>query len=83
MLDNLDWLFDIVALIFWLLILGTLIITIVWLGSLPGSIARQRAHPQAEAVNALGWLGILFVILWPIALAWAFIRYPSTNEGKP
>ncbi|HEY1378695.1 MAG TPA: DUF3302 domain-containing protein [Gemmataceae bacterium] len=77
MLDNLDWLFDAVALIFLLLILATLIVGFVWLGSLPGSIAQKRHHPQADAVTALGWVGLLFVFLWPIALAWAFVRSPG------
>ncbi len=78
MLDSLDWLFDTVALVFWLLILATSIIVFVWLGSLPGSIAQKRHHPQADAITALGWVGLLFVILWPIALTWAFVRSPGT-----
>jgi hypothetical protein len=88
MLDSLDWLFDTVALVFLFLILATLNVAFVWLGSLPGNIAGKRAHPQADAVSALGWLGLLFVILWPIALAWAFVRSPiaaapPAKEGGP
>ena len=26
------------------------------LGSLPGSIARSRGHPQADAINICGWM---------------------------
>jgi len=77
MLDSLDWLFDAVALIFLAVILTILIVGFVWLGSLPGNIARKRSHPNADAVTVLGWVGLLFVILWPIAFAWAFIRTPS------
>jgi hypothetical protein len=84
MLDNLDWLFDAVALIFLLLILATLIVGFVWLGSLPGSIAQKRHHPQADAVTALGWVGLLFVVLWPVALTWAFVPWPArpATAGK-
>lgn len=82
MLDSLDGLFDVVALIFWGLILATLVIGFVWLGSLPGDIARKRNHPQADAVTALGWVGLLFVVLWPLALAWAFVR-PAGQEAAP
>ena len=77
-LDSLDWLFDSVALVFLGVILTILVVGFVWLGSLPGDIARKRNHPQADAVTALGWVGLLFVILWPVALAWAFVRYPTT-----
>jgi hypothetical protein len=42
---------------------------------LPGKIAAQRNHPQAEAINIGGWLGaILGGILWPIFLIWAFSK---------
>jgi hypothetical protein len=77
MLDSLDWLFDTVALVFWMLILATLIITFVWLGSLPGEIARKRGHPQAAAITPLGWVGLLCFVFWPIALVWAFVQSPG------
>ncbi len=85
MLDSLDWLFDIVALVFLAVILTIAIIGIVLLGSLPGNIATKRNHPQAEAVTVLGWVGLLFVIFWPIAFAWAFFRHPGQampNSGE-
>jgi hypothetical protein len=31
---------------------------VVKLGSLPGKIASKRNHPQAEAINVCGWVGI-------------------------
>lgn len=48
------------------------------LGSLPGAIARSRNHPQAEAINICGWMGILTLVLWPLALVWAYLV-----PGKP
>jgi hypothetical protein len=48
------------------------------LGSLPGSIARSRGHPQAEAINICGWMGIITIVLWPIAMVWAYLV-----PGKP
>ncbi len=77
MLDSLDGLFDAVALMFWGLTLTTAIVAFALLGSLTGDIARKRNHPQADAVTALGWVGLLFVFLWPVALTWAFIRSPG------
>ena len=48
---------------------------VVWfvLAMLPGRIARQRGHPQADAISICGWLGALaFGIFWPVAMVWAF-----------
>ena len=42
------------------------------LGSLPGRIARSRRHPKATAIGVCGWLGLPVLVLWPIALAWAY-----------
>lgn len=80
MLDSLDGVFDVVALVFLLAILAGGVVLVVWLGSLPGSLARGRNHPQADAVSALGWMGVLLVPFWPVALAWALAE-PA--EGKP
>lgn len=45
----------------------------VWLAGLPGRIAVQRRHPDAEAVRALGWAGLLPTVYpWMQALIWAF-----------
>ncbi len=84
MLDSLDGLFDIVALVFLVALVALAIVGLVWLGSLPGGIARRRGHPQTDAVTVLGWIGLLFVVLWPVALAWAFVRpQGSSGSGAP
>ena len=45
------------------------------LGELPGKIAAQREHPQAEAIRVAGWLGLITLgVLWPFALIWAFVQ---------
>lgn len=42
------------------------------LGGMPGKTAREREHPQADAINMLGWLGLLFGgVGWVIAMVWA------------
>jgi hypothetical protein len=54
------------------------------LGALPGQIARQRAHPQADAINVTGWLGLLTLgLLWPFALIWAYTRPPAGSDAEP
>jgi hypothetical protein len=38
---------------------------------LPGKIAIARKHPEAEAVNLMGWVGFLGVVPWIQALIWS------------
>jgi len=46
-------------------------------GMLPGRIARQRNHPQADAISVCGWWGLATLgILLPVAYIWA---YTSVN----
>ncbi len=58
------------------------VVLIVWLGSLPGKIARQRNHPQADAINAASWIGLALAGAgWPIAFVWAFLRSAPIGYG--
>jgi hypothetical protein len=43
------------------------------LGGWPGEIARKRNHPQAKAISVCGWMGIITIVLWPIAMVWAHV----------
>jgi hypothetical protein len=45
---------------------------LVFLMGLPGRIAIARKHPDAEAVNMMGWLGFLAVVPWMTAFIWSF-----------
>ena len=38
---------------------------------LPGRIAIARKHPEAEAVNMMGWLGFIAIVPWVQAFIWA------------
>jgi amino acid transporter len=65
--------------IFALVVIGVLIALIIFLvvliGPIPGNIANKRGHPQADAIGALGWIGIITLgLAWPIALVWAYTR---------
>lgn len=66
---------DIFALIVIVVTIAAAIWIIVTLGSLPGKIARERGHYQAEAINILGWIGILTLgISWFVAIVWAYTK---------
>ena len=70
------------ALIVMFVVAAVLIWLLVLLGSLPGKIARKREHPQADAITALGWIGIITMgVAWLIAIVWAYTK-PLTNSGQ-
>lgn len=62
-------------------ILLLLVLLLIWifveLAKLPGQKARERNHLQAEAINVLGWLGLLLGgVGWVVALVWAYTKPP-------
>jgi amino acid transporter len=66
---------DIFALVVIALLIGVVIWLVVLLGNMPGEIARKRNHPQAEAISALGWIGLITMGLgWFIAIVWAYYK---------
>ena len=50
------------------------VFVVIVLGGLPGKIARERNHVQAEAINICGWAGLLTGVFWLFALVWAFTK---------
>lgn len=69
------------------IILVLLVLLVVWiyvtLASLPGKKAAEREHPQAEAINVLGWVGLLLGIApWLVALVWAYTTVPTVRHGS-
>lgn len=63
--------YDIVTLAALMFILVSCMILVLALLGLPGKIAKKRNHPDAEAVNLMGWVGFLGVVPWIQALIWA------------
>jgi hypothetical protein len=81
------WDYATLAAIFVIVIAG-LVVAILILG-LPGRIAIARNHPEADAVNLMGWVGFVAVVPWIQALIWAFkpttvidIRYLPRDEHR-
>lgn len=70
------------------LVAAFLVVAVFVLG-LPGRIAIARKHPDADAINTMGWLGFLAVVPWMQAFMWAFkptnvvdIRYFPKQEQQ-
>lgn len=36
-------------------------------------LLKRPDHPQADAINICGWMGIITIVLWPIAMVWAYL----------
>jgi amino acid transporter len=73
-----------------LIVLGAaFVIALVFILGLPGRIAIARKHPDAEAVNIMGWAGFLVLVPWIQAFIWAFKptnvvdirRYPKAEDA--
>lgn len=63
---------DIFALIVLLVLCAAAIGLLVVIGNIPGNMAREAGHPQAEAISLLAWLGLLTLGMgWFVALVWA------------
>jgi Protein of unknown function (DUF3302) len=70
-----------------LALVGAFLAVAVFVLGLPGRIAIARKHPDAEAINLMGWLGFMAVVPWMQAFMWAFkptdvvdIRYFPKQE---
>lgn len=58
----------------------------IWalLGAYPGNIARERKHPQADAIAVCGWWGAITLgILTPLAFVWAYSNPDASLRGQP
>jgi len=68
-------------------ILIILVLIGIWifveLAKLPGQKAVERGHPEADAINVLGWVGLPFGgVPWLIALVWAYTD-PKGSQLPP
>jgi hypothetical protein len=74
---------DIFALIVLAVMVGSGLGIWAMLGMFPGKIARERNHPQAEAISICGWCGAITMgILSPIAFIWAYTNPALTLDRE-
>ncbi len=71
--------------IFALIVILVLIAAAIWivvkLGNLPGQLAKNRDHPQTEAIQILGWIGLLTLgVGWLVAIVWAYMKPLGNSE---
>lgn len=49
-----------------------IVLGIIKIHTYPGKIAKDRNHPQTEAIEVTSLLGLLVFPLWMAALVWAY-----------
>ena len=75
---------NILALLILIFVTAFVVYLLFVLGGLPGRIAKQRNHPQADAIRIMGWLGLLTAgIVWGVALVWAYITPKPAPLASP
>lgn len=73
---------EVFAMVVLLVLCAVAIWLIVLIGNIPGKMARETGHPQAEAITYLAWIGLLTLgVGWFAALVWAKTK-PITPEGQ-
>jgi hypothetical protein len=72
---------DVMAL-FCLAMMAVIFVSIfIFLGSLPGQIAKKRGHPNAKAIPVGGWATLVFALVgWPFVLMWAMAKQDSKKD---
>ena len=66
---------DYFAWLVFIVIILAAVYVFVALAQLPGKKARERGHPQADAINVAGWIGLFTAgVVWVIAIIWAFMK---------
>ena len=75
---------DIFAWVVLFVIIASVVVVFVVLGMLPGKVARERQHPQVQAISVASWLALIFgFAAWPFVLVWAYLRPVARPLDQP
>ena len=73
---------NIFALVVLIVLIAAVLIIAALIGAAPGRIAKERKHPQADAINVCGWLGLITLgIPWIVAMVWAYAKPLQAMSG--
>ena len=70
---------------FIILVILVMIVAVIYieLASMPGKTARERGHPQADAINMLVWIGLLLGVgPWLVAMVWSRMQPLQISGGS-
>ena len=75
---------DIFAWVVLVIMIASVVVVFVVLGTMPGKIARQRQHPQEQAIQVASWLALIFgFAAWPFVMVWAYLRPVAKPLDQP
>ena len=65
--------------VFFVILIAVVALFVIF-AQMPGKTARERGHPQADAINMCSWLGILLTggIVWIVAMVWSRMQYVAS-----
>jgi len=73
---------DYIALFLLLFVAITLFYGIIAIHDIPYEIARQRNHPQQDAIHVAGWVSLFTLhALWPFLWIWATLYREDRGWG--
>jgi len=76
---------DYLALFLLCLSLTAVFFLFIYIHDLPYKIAKERGHPQAEAIGVAQWLALFTLeALWPLVFMWAvaYKKQPLPTPGS-
>jgi hypothetical protein len=75
---------DLLTIAIILIVVALNVYFLIFLARLPGSIAQERGHPQADAISVCGWLSLLTLFAtWAVAMIWAYAHPARVALTEP
>ena len=73
---------DFVALGIFVTVIISFIYLIIFIHDIPYEKAKERGHPQQDAIHVAGWISLFTLhVIWPFLWIWAFLYKPDEGWG--
>lgn len=73
---------DFVALGIFVTVVISFIYLIIYIHDIPYEKAKERNHPQQDAIHIAGWISLFTLhVIWPFLWIWAFLYKPDEGWG--
>jgi len=73
---------DFVALGVFVTVIICFVYLIIFIHDIPYEKAKERGHPQQDAIHVAGWISLFTLhVIWPFLWIWAFLYKPDEGWG--
>ena len=73
---------DFVSLGIFVTVIISFIYLIIFIHDIPYEKAKERGHPQQDAIHVAGWISLFTLhVIWPFLWIWAFLYKPDEGWG--